>query len=275
MEKLKQNGYVVVPGVLTPAEVSRLRGEVGDILDNRGISKAGGSVLPNAAVESPQLAWAFAHEQVVDAVRRATGLRDLVFTLEADLHRNYQAGAWHKDTGEHLMPGGYFGLDWLGRDDCQVYKVAIYLQDHSRGGALTVRPGTVKTRAVDEGAIEELQTAPGDIVVFDVRLSHRGVVATLGSKVLLGLAGLSGKRGAAVRWAKLRRRMNRLVGRADRIAVYFAFGLPNENTAAFARRNLGRQLQQLGKDPVPLASVVEDAFALVDVRTLEIGQLPA
>ncbi|HTR70206.1 MAG TPA: phytanoyl-CoA dioxygenase family protein [Mycobacteriales bacterium] len=265
---LQHDGYAVVRGVLPAEEIEALRVRAHDLLDTKGIDKAGGTVLPNAAVEGPSLAPTFSHPAIIEAVRSTTSLDRMLFTMEADVHRNYLASQWHKDTGEHLLGGGYFDTDWLDRDDCAVYKVALYLQDHPHRGALAVRPGSTRTRRVDSGSVEHLRVSAGDAVIFDVRLSHRGVAPSLPDKVILAAARISGAANADRRAARWRRNLFRLTGRPERLAIYFAFGAPNERSETFARRNLGRQLEQLGKAAEPLAPSLVEAFGAFDIGTV-------
>ena len=69
--------------------------------------------MPDAGAETPEIGWIFTHPGILAGVRQSVGDDRLVFTHEADLHRNIQAGNWHKDSGEQVMADGYFGC---GRD---------------------------------------------------------------------------------------------------------------------------------------------------------------
>ena len=75
----------------------------------------------------PEIRWLVSHPNVQQAVHLALATDDVVFTLEADIHQNLLAANWHKDTGEQVMPLGYFDCDPIGRDDCRVIKFAFYL----------------------------------------------------------------------------------------------------------------------------------------------------
>jgi hypothetical protein len=268
-EALKSEGFVIVPDVLTQSEVAMLRDQVNEALNTDGIHKAGGTVLPNAAAEAPSLGWIFSHPGILSAVRRATGLSEMVFTMEADLHRNYLASKWHKDTGEQMMNGGYFDCDPFESPDCRVFKVALYLQDHSAGaGSLHVRPGSITTASFDFGEDYRIPAKAGDMVLFDVRITHRGVRPSLVDRVMLGCARIFLKHSADSAAASWRRARLRLVGKPDRIAVYFAFGSPNDHSVRFAQRNMRRQLSQLGKPAIPLPSQLQSSFELANVQTV-------
>jgi hypothetical protein len=239
---------------------------VNQVLDTRGVAKAGGTVLPNAAVAAPEIDWILTHREILRSVRDALGCAEPVFTLEADLHRNYIARAWHKDTGEQVMDDGYFGMDPFGRDDCRVVKVAAYLQDHRAGRGLHVRPGSHRSSAIGSGDGVEVVTRAGDIVLFDVRISHRGVRPGALDAIAAGATRLTARRDTALRMAARRRRLGAFVGRPDRMAVYFAFGIANDRSNVFATRNMRRQLSQLGEGDIEIPLKLRRAFDASRVR---------
>ena len=257
---LDETGYAIVRGVLTPEEVGRIRSESNRVLDDRGLALAGGTVLPNAAVEAPELAWLFGHDALVRLARRALSTDDIMFTYEADLHRNYLAGAWHKDTGEQIMPGGYFGFDCFGRPDCRLVKLGIYLQEHVDGRGLRVRPGSHRSAEIEVGEVVPVELSPGDVVVFDVRISHCGARPVPADQLLRGVAKAVGRTGRGPSADSLRRRWNAMRHRQDRMAVFLAFGLHNDNTQAFATRNMRRQLQHLERRDLELPTELRDAY---------------
>jgi hypothetical protein len=267
---LNDDGFVVLPGVLTDSEIARLRSETQSILDKKGHAINGGTVLPNAAAEAEALSWIFCHDRILEAVRLHTGLNELVFTAEADAHRNFLVGGWHKDTGESSMKNGYFDCDWTSSSDCRVYKVALYLQDHLDGSGLTVRPGTTANQSLVDGDAYPVPVRAGDAVLFDVRITHRGNAPTsldrailrLGNRILpsrhLGILG------------KARRWKNQLRRKPDRLAIYFAFGMPNERSEIFANRNMQRQLRQSGTPRFVLPAELERRFSISGVRVVNI-----
>ena len=272
-ETLDRQGYCSVTGTFDADQIETLRKTVNRVLDDRGIDKAGGTVLPNAAVAAPELSWVLTYEPILVAVRAALACSNPLFTLEADLHRNYLAARWHKDTGERVVDGGYFGTDPFGQSDCRVVKVAIYLQGYRDGRGLRVRPGSNRSREMGAGNGVEIKNQAGDIVLFDVRTTHRGVRP---GKLDFAAAGLSrfaarGKRAEAA--AVWRRRLGRWTSRPDRLAIYFAFGIPNEMSETFASRNMSRQLTQLGQRLSGLPPQLIQTFSESGVKIAEMAEL--
>ena len=130
------------------------------------------------------MGWIFHHPAILEAVRGALGDPEIVFTLEAGVQRNL-TGPWHKDTGTYVMAGGYYDCeDPFSRDDCRVLKVGVYLQPHVDGRGLRVRRGSHRLPGLEQGDEVELRTLPGDIVLFDVRITHRGQAPDLTDRTI-------------------------------------------------------------------------------------------
>jgi hypothetical protein len=149
-------------------------------------------------------------------------------------------------------------------------KVALYLQDHLDGSGLTVRVSSHRTPALDHGAALSLPLHAGDVVLFDVRLTHRGVPGAPLDYVIAGAARAlpATRRGATVdgvrRWVMRRR------GGRDRVAVYFAYGVPGTMTASFAARNMARQRGQIGRSAPLLAQTLADALTGAGVSIADV-----
>jgi hypothetical protein len=75
------------------------------------------------------------------------------------------------------------------------------------------------------------------------------------------------RRGPAI--DAVRRRVLDLHGRRDRMAIYFAFGLPNDATRTFAERNMARQLEQLGQPHAELPEQVATTLAQAGLKVLD------
>lgn len=175
---LDTQGYAVVRGVFTAGEIASLRGIVDrHFAAGKGVGRVVGYVQPNAAIAVPDLAWLWAQDKVVALLRRALNTQDIVFTGHCDVHRDARF-RWHKDSGPRA--GDYFNGDYFGADDCRVYKLGIYLDDHVGGASgLKVSPASHRGPAMSAQPPVSLDTRAGDVVLFDVRLSHCGQVPDL------------------------------------------------------------------------------------------------
>lgn len=250
--RLDRDGYVVLPRLFSAEEIQRLRSGVSGFFDRGGVIFQLGKTQPNAAIECPDIGWLFSDPKVVGVFQQLYGARNILFTGHCDIHQD-AFSQWHKDTGKN---DGYFDEDCY-VDDCQVFKMAIYLQDHDAGDGMTLVPGTHRKRAwpTDETGATPLRSKAGDAVVFDVRIDHRGRRAT-GVEKLLHFASRGIKRVGGVVFPKLRepgdvpamyaanRAWAALTGQKQRMSVFFTFGAPDRYARQFARTNMARQLSQ-------------------------------
>lgn len=249
-KRLLDEGYAIVPGLLDGPQRRRLRTAI-----DRHFAAAGnifklGMTQPNAAVMMPDVTPVLHDPRVIRSFRHVLGTNDIVFTGHCDVHRGMFSG-WHKDTGpDH----GYFAEDCFA-PGCEVYKMGIYLQDHRDGDGLTVVPGSHRSRTIDEAGARRLRTMPGDAVIFDVRITHRGKTSDRVDKwlyrgnqaVKIAAARLSGRPVAKddLRAAyMLRRAWDVATHRAHRHSIFFTFGQANRFTEQFAAANWVRQAGQ-------------------------------
>lgn len=244
-ESLLQAGFAVVRHVLSSDEVEQIRDAIRARLTHGGSRLGLGRTQPNASVALPELASIFAHGRIVAIVKSALGEDNVVFTGHCDVHMNMLSG-WHKDSGEAF--GGYFRGDCFVATDCRVYKIGIYLQDSDRRSALRVRPGSHRNASLRYGDVLQIDTRVGDIVIFDVRLSHTGQLPDPVEKAikLVNLLFTHNDRTREdTRWASaLKAAYWRVVGRKDRLSVFFTYGYPNAHTYDFSFFNIVRQNKQ-------------------------------
>jgi hypothetical protein len=222
----------------------------------------GGQKQANAAVEVPAIQWLYFHPNVLSCFRQALGTDSIMFTSHADVQKDI-LGGWHKDDGtDAAAPDmtGYFSKFAYGIDDCKVYKMGIYLQDHQNDAAgLSVREGSHRTKSWSEGPVRYTGGPAGSVVVFDVRITHTGQLRTRLQRKLIDLASYLPKQYFEPAFAKARRSYRAAVGR-ERIAMFFTFGMPNEHTIEFATSNMRRQLKlEPGTNP-KLPPNVRQAF---------------
>lgn len=248
-DMLRTDGYALVRGMIDEADMLRLRGIVGDHLDGGGARYSLGKTQPNAAAHVPSLDFIFRHPRVVALFRGIFGNGSTVFTRHCDIHKNMVSG-WHKDSGESVK-GGYFKGDYFGADDCQVYKIALYLQDSTPQSGLTIEPRSHRTPRIRGGEAIQIPTRMGDAVIFDVRLSHTGQLpdkVERGLKLFSRLLNKGRRNGEDTRFVTwLHDRYWRLLGRADRMSVFFTYD--------FAAANIDRQARQIAEES---ANRIED-----------------
>jgi hypothetical protein len=245
-QSLENDGYCVLPAVLDAHELERIRQQVDAAIRESATPDAHGLIVPNAAVVHPTVSWLFRVPTLITSLRTFLGDRPL-FTNHCDLHLDRRSG-WHKDSGESVVNGGYFDAPQFGAE-LTVVKVAMYLQDEPEQG-LWVVPGSQHDPVVRPSGTA-VPSRAGDAIVFDVRLTHRGMAPP-----------------AQTRLGRLRQgRKSRRLGARPRLAVFFTVGRNTDSARRFARNNMRRQLQQTPHvssrlDPQIAATLVEAGYAL-------------
>jgi hypothetical protein len=197
-----QNGYLLVPGVLTPQQVKSLREYLRPKFETPAEQRPKGDtdhVMFNVFSRNPALRWLLFHEPTRQILRGLLG-EDFVVLRETSAHFEV-FGGWHKDTTAQERAGQTFHLE----PEYLMVEVAYYLQDNSAefGGGLDVRPGThrerdryaapkkddlsSKLRGVRDrvfGAPDEnknnlsVPSKAGDLVIFDFRVNHQATQRT-------------------------------------------------------------------------------------------------
>ncbi len=243
---LTDDGILLVRDVLSADEIAKLREIVTSHLTASGRRLSLGKTQPNASLQVPELSFLFAHPKIVEIMSRLLGSDNVVFTGHCDIHMNMLSG-WHKDSGE-TVPGGYFKGDYMDAEDCRVYKVAIYLQDTGERDSFSARLGSHRKADLTSGELVKAYSRRGDLVIFDVRLSHTGQLPDLVEKTLkaasLGLNCGSRDKEDNRAVSALKQAYWKLMGRRNRLSTFFTYGADNRFTEDFASANMNRQNRQ-------------------------------
>lgn len=246
---LRNNGFVVIKNVLSTREIFELRKIVSNHFATKGIANNSGLTQPNAAVKVPEISWLFYHPKILSLMGELVGRDKIMFTSHCDVHSSILTG-WHKDDGMTFMDGGYFGKASYNEEDCRVYKVAIYLQDHDRNlGGLSVRKGSHWLSGLSQGEEVYLPTKAGDAIVFDVRLTHTGqrdAVPISQLKKPIGITKRVARKLFNVEGRKIDRLLQKIYNQisGERLSIFFTYGVANEYTKKFAANNMRRQVLQ-------------------------------
>lgn len=187
-------GFVVVPGVLTPDEVARARAYADEALDRSAPRLPGDSdqFLTDLFARHPDMRWILFHPKALAVWRELLG-DDFAVVREASVHRGFYAAKWHADVGSQERAGHFFHRE----PDYLMAQTAFYLQDDSEayGGGLEVVPGSHRAglpppqptnvlarlryklgfepRPFKPKGATRLWSNAGDMVLFDFRTWHR------------------------------------------------------------------------------------------------------
>jgi hypothetical protein len=264
-----KDGFIVLRNILSDDEVIKLRKILETYFLHHGVKIFGGISQPNAAVLIPELDWIFSHPKIIDALKNLLDNKNLMFTSHCDIHSGIVTG-WHKDDGTSSDKSnlGYFDCLTYDVEDCQVYKVAIYLQDHTNNLAgLKVKPGSHKIASTEVGEEIYLKTRVGDIIIFDVRLTHSGQSDILPIPWLRKPLSLIRKLFGSNLDQPIKSAYEMLFG--TKMSIFFTFGDSNNYTIAFAKNNMKRQLKQNQSSQVFLPSNTKEKLLAEDVLLAE------
>ncbi len=235
--KILKDGFVVVPQLLSSAEMDRIDRSIEEHFASKGVRYVLGYTQPNIAILNNDFIWVITHEKILAALKKIIS-SNLVFTGHSDIHQGLSAD-WHKDDGA----GAYFkGLDYFNSPDCLVYKVGIYAQDHEDAQGLTVRKGSHYVPNLIYGEEAILQTKRGDVVIFDVRITHKGRKSSLMEKLIYRLD----KLGMSWLGDIYHKNCSSFFKRNEKRSLFFTYAMDNEYSKSFSAANMSRQIIQSG-----------------------------
>lgn len=296
-KKLEIDGYVVIKNVFSKNEINSLRKILSNHFKNNQtnvnfLSKTSKFFLvkmlqPLASVHIPSLWWIYSHPKVVEIVKIILG-DSCVYTNVSDA-QIANKGGWHKDdgtTGANTNIKGYFQFDKEKNvkcdgkkpyelDDCKVYKVALYLQDHAKNSCgLFVRPGSHKTDFESSNQpIKYLKTRVGDIVIFDVRINHSGRLDPIPLNWNSSNIWFKDFMQYLIRIPKLGRYINDiLTGLVDillgkKYSLFWVYGADNEWTYNFTKSMARGMKKQVRNENDRLPDVVKNPLLKAGIKT--------
>ncbi|KZN66261.1 phytanoyl-CoA dioxygenase family protein [Pseudoalteromonas luteoviolacea] len=228
-QKLDKDGVILVKNVFSVDEIDKIRKDLRAYFEEKWIEHDFGKVQNNASVNCKFLEDVLAHPNMVSVMKEISG-DDALFTGNCDIHQN-KMGNWHKD-------GGFFGKDPFGENYTPVYKVGIYLQDQQnpkRG--FQYKPGSHKVDNLTDGEHQAMTSAIGDILIFDLRITHSGMLPTLFEKIFYPIFRVI----SAVKIAKpigryFKNLVWKLFGVKNRECIFFVFGPNHFETESFAQK---------------------------------------
>ncbi|UIX35487.1 phytanoyl-CoA dioxygenase family protein [Streptomyces sp. GQFP] len=248
--RVTTEGWAIAKNCLDADEIHNARTLIAAHFQaGKGLLLDGAKVQPAAAHLVPGLAWLYAHPQIVEVARAALGTRDITFTGHSDAHQGFTLG-WHKDSGSEALGDplcGYFGGSSaaLFQGVPEVVKLGIYLQESTSSNCLRVDPGSHLRPHLQPVRPTEVLMEAGDIVVFDVRITHAGAMVPYPDSPELH----------ALR---------------ERISAFVTFGRSSERTRYFSQANMVRQRRQLGLPEEEAAGMTMDGGHAALLASLDV-----
>jgi hypothetical protein len=177
-----KNGYYVFTNVLSHTEIDEYRNEIMTYLSqNKNIimKNCNGFTIPDY-IKLPQLEKSASlkeHSKIHANLEILFNGLNYRFCSHNDIGINRMVG-WHKDklNGHYEKYQKHDIWGSAENEKHEIVKVAVYLQDHgNNNGALQVVPGSHMKREINPCGSIYLHPQKGDIVIFDQRITHRGM----------------------------------------------------------------------------------------------------
>jgi hypothetical protein len=222
---IERDGYVLVRNLLLPEEIEILRDSLLAHFSEKFAYEGLGKHQANAAMHIPDISWLFSQTEIIDTFKELLGSDKIIFTSNVDAHMNMLSW-WHKDISEGR---GCFKGDYFNYEDFRIYRVGIYLQDQPRHG-FSLRLGSHRSISLTSGEVEYVSTLSGDVIFFDIRLTHAGQFADPIEYVMCRVA----------RFFKcepfmygLKNIYQKIRLKPEKLSIFFTVGYPNQHTQDF------------------------------------------
>jgi len=193
-EYLKSYGFTVLPDFLNTLQVLHFKNLIRIYFEggkNRCKGYNNATIKPDG-INDPHfedLKNIFSNPQLIEIINLMTG-NNTRYVHHFDIHLNKQGShSWHTDVqnsyseGKHLLDElkGVWDKDNI-KEDYGVYRIALYLQDHTNQGGLSVIPAShlVKDNSKVLNTYQHwndpfyIKAKSGDCIIFDARLLHKG-----------------------------------------------------------------------------------------------------
>lgn len=177
--KIKNEGYIILKKVFTKEEINTYKNEVLDyIKTHKVIKNAGGITIPDF-IKNKELQLT---AKMKDNIKIHTFLSEIFnndyrFCGHNDIGINRIVG-WHKDklNGEYSKYERQDIWNEYNGEKHEIVKVLIYLQDHSiNNDGLKLVPGSHLEKKIITKDYIQLKPEIGDVIIFDQRITHRGM----------------------------------------------------------------------------------------------------
>ena len=176
-----EKGYIILENVFTEEELRHVRNEINTyVRTNNTLKNAGGIAIPDFCAQPDYFKKTIqlkSHQKIKDKLDNVFRGSDYRFCQHNDIGINRIAG-WHKDklNGQYAKYETFNIWSEHKGDKHEIYKVLIYLQDHSTNNdGLQLVPYSHLISSMERKTIVQLKPKLGDVVIFDQRITHRGM----------------------------------------------------------------------------------------------------
>lgn len=178
-QEIEKNGYIIVKHVFKPEQLKELTNVILNYIQhNKTISNARGITIPDfIKISELNKVSMLKENEVLHRVLNEIFEGNYRFCSHNDIGINRIVG-WHKDklNNEYAKFETHDIWSTWKDEKHEIVKVLIYFQDHSNNNdGLKVVSGSHKTKEMDHIHVHQLRPSLGDVVIFDQRITHRGM----------------------------------------------------------------------------------------------------
>lgn len=188
ISSFEKDGYIICENVFSEEEIDTFRNEVLNCLNylnSNGIflENSSGQTIPDFINHYkeffPNIINIKNNEKILGYLEELFNGKNFRFCSHNDIGINRIVG-WHKDilNNEYSKYQTINLWETHNNEKHEIVKVLIYLQDHSHDNfALRLVPGSHTEAKLDKNGNNSIYLHPkkGDIVIFDQRITHRGM----------------------------------------------------------------------------------------------------
>lgn len=177
---IQKEGYLILKNVFTEEELTECQKEINNYIKNRKTFKhSGGISIPDfiKRKELSKSAKLKENEKIHKTLKEIFDSDDYRFCSHNDIGINRIAG-WHKDKLNGAVSKYETVNIWkeYNGEKHEIVKVLTYLESHGNNNdGLKLVPGShLNPKKETEGWIQ-LNPETGDVIIFDQRITHRGM----------------------------------------------------------------------------------------------------
>ena len=179
-EQITDQGYIILNNVFTKEELAMCGHEINNYIKNNSTLKNSGGISIPDFIKKKELyktSLLKDNEKIQAALLDIFGSDNYRFCSHNDIGIN-RICPWHKDKLNGPI-AKYETVDiWKKHNGEQheIVKVLIYLEDHSNNNdGLKVVPKSHLTSKINSQGWIQLKPKIGDVIIFDQRITHRGM----------------------------------------------------------------------------------------------------
>lgn len=179
-DKIYREGYIIIKNIFTREELARCGKEIGNYIKTKKTLKNGGGItIPDfiKRKELRQTAELKNNKKIHDALKDIFKGDNYRFCSHNDIGINRVVG-WHKDKLNGPVSKYETINIWSNHkgEKHEIVKVLIYLEDHGNNNdGLKIVPKSHLTAEINSQGYIQLNPEVGDVIIFDQRITHRGM----------------------------------------------------------------------------------------------------